>query len=179
MKNNIFYPEYKKIRYLFLFIPIVLSLSILIYIIFYLIINKPQNWYQIIILIPIYILIIAIFLYDLKIYRTMRYEFRDDGLYLMCGKYSDKISYDEIIGWEKKNLSFNPLASTRMPGYSLGDCYFSNEGTVRMYATSGGKNVLVIYTKGPKYGITPKDEEKFLLELENRVKISNESMKNE
>ncbi|MBC7194939.1 MAG: hypothetical protein H5U37_04715, partial [Caldisericia bacterium] len=67
----------------------------------------------------------------------------------------------------------------RMPGYSLGDCYFSNERTVRMYATSGGKNILLIYTKGPKYGITPKDEEKFLLELENRVKISNESMRNE
>ncbi len=170
MKNNIFYPKYKKITYLFLLIPIILSLSILIYIIFNLLINKPQNWYQIIILIPICILIISIFLYDLIIYRTMRYEFKDDGLYLICGKYSDKISYDEIIGWEKKNLSYNPLASTRMPGFSLGDCYFSNEGQIRMYATSGGKNILLIYTKGPKYGITPNEEKEFILELEKRVR---------
>lgn len=169
MKNNIFYPEFKKITYIFLFIPIILTLSILIYALLYIITVKPTNWYQIIIVIPITILIISILVNDIKIYKTMKYEFKDDGLYLTCGKHIDKINYDEIIGWEKKDLTFNPLASFRMPGFSLGDCYFSNEGTVKMYATSGGKNVLLIYTKGPKYGITPKDEEEFILELEKRI----------
>jgi len=100
----------------------------------------------------------------------MRYEFKDDGLYLICGKYNDKIDYNDIDGWENKNLTFNPLASTRMPGFSLGDCYYSSEGTVRMYATSGGKDILLIKTKGIKYGITPEKIDDFILELEKRVK---------
>ncbi|MGC8942917.1 MAG: PH domain-containing protein [Caldisericia bacterium] len=169
-KKKVFYPEFKKITYFILLIHIILCLIAIIFITIHLLINKPHNFYQIIIFIPICLIIIVIFLNDLKIYRTMRYEFRENGLYLICGKNSDKISYDEIIGWEKKNLSFNPLASTRIPGYSLGDCYFSNEGTVRMYATSSGKNILLIYTKGPKNGITPKDEKEFILELEKKLK---------
>lgn len=130
MDNNvIFCPKYKKNAYIFLLLPILISCFILIYAITYLLINKPSNWYGIIITISPCILIIGLFLHDLLIYKTIRYEFKDDELYLICGKYSDKIDYKEIDSWEKKNLTFNPLASTRMPGFSLGDCYYSNEGT--------------------------------------------------
>ncbi len=170
MNNVIFYPKYKKNAYIFLLLPILISCFILIYAISYLLINKPPNWYRIIITIALCLLIIVLFLHDLLIYKTMRYEFKDDGLYLICGKYNDKIDYNDIDGWENKNLTFNPLASTRMPGFSLGDCYYSSEGTVRMYATSGGKDILLIKTKGIKYGITPEKIDDFILELEKRVK---------
>lgn len=101
----------------------------------------------------------------------MRYEFKEDGLYLICGKYKDKIDYKDIESWENKNLTFNPLASTRMPEFSLGDCYYSDEGsTVRMYTTSGGKDILLIKTKGIKYGVTPEKIDDFILELEKKVK---------
>ncbi len=133
--------------------------------------KKTPNWYGIIITIPLCLLIIVLFLHDLFIYKTMRYEFKEDGLYIICGKYKNKIDYKDIESWENKNLTFNPLANTRMPGFSLGDCYYSDEGsTVRMYTTSGGKDILLIKTKGIKYGVTPEKIDDFILELEKRVK---------
>ena len=80
------------------------------------------------------------------------------------------IMYEDIEGWEKKNLVFNPLASKRFPGFSLGNVYYSDEGMIRMYATSAGSDVLLIRTRKGKYGITPapEDEEIFIRELERR-----------
>ncbi|MGB9809675.1 MAG: hypothetical protein ACPLSA_06530, partial [Caldanaerobacter sp.] len=46
----------------------------------------------------------------------MRYELRDDALYLIMGPWSDKISYNEIIDVSVKDLVLNPLSSFRMPG---------------------------------------------------------------
>ena len=116
------------------------------------------------------VIIMIIFGYLLVIYRSMRYEFREDGLHLICGGYHDVIKYEDIEGWEKKNLVFNPLASKRFPGFSLGNVYYSDEGMIRMYATSAGSNVLLIRTRKGKYGITPapEDEEIFIRELERR-----------
>lgn len=39
-----------------------------------------------------------------------------------------------------------------------------------MYATSGGRNILLIKTKGIKNGVTPEKIDDFILELEKRVK---------
>lgn len=168
--TKIFYPEFKLIAKFFLILPVIICSLTIIAIIVNLI-NKPINWYQIVVFIPLCLIIISSFLNLFFIYDTMRYEFRYDGLYLICGKYINKISYDKIVKWKKKNLKFHPLGSIRMPGFSLGYCYFSFVGTVIMYATSSGKNVLLIYTKGPTYGITPKNEKEFIEELEKRINL--------
>lgn len=103
-------------------------------------------------------------------YHTLRYEFKEDHLLLIYGPFKDKIFYKDIISWENKDLEFNPISSLRLPGISLFNCLFSNEGKVRMYGTSMGSKVLLIYTNKRKYGITPQNESEFVEELEKRVK---------
>lgn len=105
--------------------------------------------------ITIILLIILIFMISFSIlflililtYHTLRYEFKEEYLLLIYGFFEDKIYYKDIVSWEKKDLEFNPLTSLRMPGIALFNCYFANEGKVRMFATSMGSKVLLIYTK--------------------------------
>jgi len=120
-------------------------------------------------LIVLTIFSIFFFLILLFTYHTLRYEFREDGLYLIYGPFKEKIDYKDILKFEKRDLEFNPLSSLRMPGLVLFNVIYSDEGKVRMYATTAGSNVLLIYTKKRKYGITPQNEESFILELEKRV----------
>ncbi len=174
MSDIIFYPKFSIWTYVF-FIGIEISLLIFLLFIIYPIFksHNPKALIPIAVGTTIIVVNMIIFGYLLSIYRTMRYEFREDGLHLLCGKYHDIIEYQDILEWEYKNLVFNPLASKRFPGFSIGDVYYSDEGTVRMYATSAGSNVLLLRTKsGIKFGITPNpdEKEKFILELEKRVR---------
>lgn len=126
-----------------------------------------------IILLIILIIMISfsiLFLILILTYHTLRYEFKDNHLLLIYGPFKDKIFYKDIVSWENKDLEFNPLSSLRMPGIALFNCYFANEGKVRMFATSMGSKVLLVYTKKRKYGLTPQNEEEFVKELERRVK---------
>jgi Mn2+/Fe2+ NRAMP family transporter len=100
----------------------------------------------------------------------MRYELRDDALYLIMGPWSDKISYNEIIDVSVKDLVLNPLSSFRMPGVALFDVVYSDEGTVRMYSTHALKDVVLIKTLKKKYGISPKDENGFIAALQSKIK---------
>ncbi|MBC7194940.1 MAG: hypothetical protein H5U37_04720 [Caldisericia bacterium] len=103
-------------------------------------------------------------------YHTLRYEFKEDKLLLIYGPFKDKIYYKDIISWENKNLEFIPLSLVGLSGISLFDRFYSNEGKVRMYGTSMGSKVLLIYTNKRKYGITPQNESEFVEELDKRVK---------
>ncbi|MBC7194850.1 MAG: hypothetical protein H5U37_04260 [Caldisericia bacterium] len=174
MNDIVFYPKFSIWAYVFL-IGIEIFFFILFLIIIFPIFKYPNPKALIPTAIGATVVVITMIIFGnlILIYRTMRYEFKDDALHLICGKYHDIIKYEDILKWEKKNLVFNPLASKRFPGFSIGDVYYSDEGRVRMYATSAGKNVLLLRTKsGIKYGITPNpdDEEKFIKELEKRVK---------
>jgi len=100
----------------------------------------------------------------------MRYELRDDALYLIIGPWKDKVCYDEIISITVKDLVLNPLSSFRLPGVALLDVAYSDEGTVRMYSTHALKDVVLIKTLNKKYGISPKDEEGFIAALQSKIK---------
>jgi hypothetical protein len=100
----------------------------------------------------------------------MRYELRNDGLYLICGPVHSKIDYKSIETIEKTDLSLDVTSSTRLSGYALFNVPYGNRGIIRMYSTSALKNILLIKTNdGKQYGITPKDEEEFLKELKLRI----------
>jgi len=100
----------------------------------------------------------------------MRYELRDDALYLIIGPWKDKVSYNEINSITVKDLLLNPLSSFRLPGVALFNVAYSDEGTVRMYSTHALKDVVLIKTLNKKYGISPKDEEGFIAALQSKIK---------
>lgn len=99
----------------------------------------------------------------------MRYELRDDALYLIIGPWRDRIPYNEIVDISVKDLVLNPLSSFRFPGLALFNVAYSDEGTVRMYSTHALKDVVLIKTLNKKYGISPKDEEGFINALHSKI----------
>lgn len=131
-----------------------------------------RNFLLLVVIIPgIVILIVSavqtpIVLFSLS---HMRYELRDDALYLIIGPWKDRIPYDEIVDVTVKDLVVNPLASFRIPGLALFDVEYSDEGTVRMYSTHALKDVVLIKTLNKKYGISPKDEEGFIAALRSKI----------
>lgn len=126
------------------------------------------------ILIKIVLLIISvpftfILIFLIVIYYTMRYELRDDGLYLICGPFSDKINYKEIQRVFEKNLKYD-ISSTgwKIPGYALFKVFYKDLGWVKMYSTRVLKNILIIETLNKNlFGITPRKKDEFLLKLKN------------
>jgi len=178
MSDIIFYPKLNFFTYIIFSIIIFILLVFLFYVIKAIRKKTKPLFLQYLLLIIILLLIFQFSYYSL-IYHTMRYEFKENFLLLSCGPYKDEVYYKDITNWEIRDLKFNPLASFRFPGFALRNVLYSDLGIVRMYSTSSLKNVLIIYTKDRKYGISPKDEEKFLLELENRINISKEVNKNE
>lgn len=163
----VFRPKYSKWAYLSL-LGIIIFIGWLQYVMF-----TFFNQIGIIPFIITSILLCSILLYSiflLCIYHTMRYELRNDGLYLICGPVHSKIDYKTIETIEKTDLPLDIISSTRLPGYALFNVPYGNRGTIRMYSTSALKNILLIKTNdGKQYGITPKDEEEFLKELKLRI----------
>jgi len=100
----------------------------------------------------------------------MRYELRDDALYLIIGPWKNRIPYNKIIDVTVKYLVLNPLSSFRMPGVALFNVRYSDEGTVRMYSTHALNDVVLIKTLNKKYGISPKDENGFIAALQSKIK---------
>ncbi len=171
MKNKIYKAKHKFFTYILYSIVILTLLLIIIYLImdYNIIITEIDSsiiYWILLIFITFWLIIFIILIFT---YHTLRYEFKEDNLLLIYGPFKDKIFYKDIISWENKDLEFNPLSSLRLPGISLFNCLFSNEGKVRMYATSMGSKVLLIYTNKRKYGITPQNEEEFIQELKKRV----------
>ena len=101
---------------------------------------------------------------------SMRYELRDDALYLIVGPWKDRIPYESIKDVSVEYLVINPLSSFRMPGVALFNVYYLNEGTVRMYSTHASKDVMLIKTQNKKYGVSPENPEEFIAALQNKIK---------
>ncbi|MBC7195114.1 MAG: hypothetical protein H5U37_05605 [Caldisericia bacterium] len=171
MEIKLFKPKFYSSPYIFL--GSLVAFLLLLIIIIPILMIKIESKIDFPIIIILSILFMFIIIHNLNlilIYKTMRYEFRDDGLHLICGKYHEKIDYKNILGYEKRNLKINLMASHRFPGFALVDVLYSDIGIVRMFSTSSTKNILIIKTKDRLYGITPFDEEEFIQELEKRIK---------
>ncbi len=96
----------------------------------------------------------------------MRYELRDDALYIILGFWKSRIPYDHIIDIVRKDMAFSALSSFRMPGIAVFDVNYSDEGTVRMYSTHELADVTLIKTRDcKKYGISPANPDGFIAAL--------------
>ncbi len=117
------------------------------------------------------VIFLFVFLYFLIIFPTMRYILSDQELILKCGPVRYVIPYKEIEEIEKTDLGYHPSSTGwKLPGYALFKIYYADRGHVRMCATRVLKGILLIKTvKGELYGITPRDEERFMEELRKKL----------
>lgn len=113
--------------------------------------------------------IIGLFLFELIIFPTMKYELKNDALYLRCGPFVSKILYSAIKNISKTNLQFHPIASCRWPGFALGKCYYADRGIVQMYSTRMCNGIILIETTTQLFGISPQNEELFIKSLRARI----------
>ena len=51
----------------------------------------------------------------------------------------------------------------------MGKVYYKHEGDVRVCATSMCTNIILIETEDSQYGVTPKEEEGFMLGLKEKT----------
>lgn len=110
----------------------------------------------------------CVFIVPFLWYPTMRYQLGRDKLVLRCGLVKYVIRLDEILNVEKRNLTFSPLSSFRLPGFALGQCLYG-EGTVRMCATRSHRGIVVVRTEKESFGLTPAEEARFVADLQARV----------
>jgi len=100
----------------------------------------------------------------------MRYELRDDALYLILGPWKSKISYNNITDVVRKDLALSLASSFRMPGIAVFDVAYSDEGTVHMYSTHALTDIMLIKTiDGKKYGISPANPDGFMAALKQSM----------
>ena len=97
---------------------------------------------------------------------TMRYEFRDDGLWLLYGPmFRYHLPTETITGAQWRDLGYAYFKTVRTPSLALGTIRYVDIGPVKMVATSPHKRVLVIDTTKGLYGVTPEDEAGFVAAL--------------
>jgi len=110
-------------------------------------------------------------LFLIGIYPTMQYAFCTDTLIITCGPFQKMIKYENIISVYKTNLKYSYQSTGWLvPGYALFHVYFTNEDYVWMCATRASSDVTIVKTKdGKKYGITPKNENDLVRELEQHT----------
>ncbi len=170
VKSQVFYPERKWIGFLMLLIFLLVFAAIIFFCLKTLIISP--NILNLIVITPGLVIVSIVFFPALIAFfslPSMRYELRDDALYLIIGPWRDRIPYNEIVDISVKDLVLNPLSSFRFPGLALFNVAYSDEGTVRMYSTHALKDVVLIKTLNKKYGISPKDEEGFINALRSKI----------
>lgn len=113
----------------------------------------------------------VVLLFLIGIYPTMQYKFGPNALILICGPFKKVIEYGDITSVYKTDLRYSYQSTGWLfPGYALFHVYFTNEDYVWMCATRALSDVTVIKTKdSKKYGVTPRDENKFIRELEQHL----------
>lgn len=117
------------------------------------------------------IFMIASFIFLLW-YPTMRYELSEDKLVLRCGSLKSEIPLTSIKEIRKKNLKYHPSSTGwKLPGYCIFRIKYTDEDWVRMYSRAMLRNIIIIETDKEKYGITPREEEEFLVEISEKTGI--------
>ncbi|HLO14048.1 MAG TPA: PH domain-containing protein [Anaerolineales bacterium] len=101
---------------------------------------------------------------------TMRYELGQDQLTLRYGPVlTYRIPLAEIRTIRRRNLSLTIWSTIRFPGIALFKVPYADVGNVRMCATAALNNILLIETEKEIYGLTPADEEAFIVALRTRM----------
>jgi hypothetical protein len=110
-------------------------------------------------------LVLAVF------FPTMRYEIEGTHLTLTYGpllRYVIDIA--QIKSIRRRDLRINLLSSFRFPGLALFGVPYPEIGNVRMCATAASTGILLIETESAKYGLTPANEQEFVVELQQRMR---------
>ncbi len=69
------------------------------------------------------------------------------------------------------NFQSRPVSiGINLPGFALARANYAGRGSVQMVATRWTKNILLIETESEIYGITPKEQQAFLVALTERLK---------
>lgn len=101
---------------------------------------------------------------------AMRYEIQGTNVILTYGpllRYT--IDIGQIKSIRRRDLEIGPLSSFRFPGLAIFGVPYLKIGTVKMCATAASTGILVIETESTKYGLTPANEEEFVIELKARM----------
>ena len=102
---------------------------------------------------------------------TMSYELDQDQLTLRYGPFlTYQIPLDEIRTIRRRNLALTIWSTIRFPGIALFKVPYADVGMVKMCATAALNNILLIETEKEKYGLTPADEEAFVVALQTQMK---------
>ena len=102
---------------------------------------------------------------------TLRYELDQDQLTLCYGpvlKY--RIPLSKIRTVRRRTLGLTIWSTIRFPGIALFTVPYADVGNVKMCATAALNNILLIETEKEKYGLTPADEEAFVVALQTQIK---------
>ena len=111
-----------------------------------------------------------VFLLLAVFFPTMRYEIEGTRLTLIYGpllRYT--IDIPQIKSIRRRDLKISPLSSFRFPGLAIFGVPYLEIGTVKMCATAASSGILLIETESARYGLTPADEEEFVVELRKRM----------
>lgn len=115
--------------------------------------------------------LLAVWLLVLAAYfPTMRYDLGDDELGIFFGPFiSWKLPITAIRTVQKETLTPSFRASTRMPGIALFSVVYNGLGKVRMCSTRTMRDVVLLETERGFYGISPANEDQFIVELRRRM----------
>jgi hypothetical protein len=114
-------------------------------------------------------LFLAVSLFFLAIYPTMRYQFSDQDVTLICGPFRWSIPKSDIRSIDKVDLAYLPWSEGwKLPGYSMFSIHYGGEKEkIRMCSTAMLKRILLIRTSTDCWGVTPADPEAFIRAIKN------------
>ncbi len=128
-----------------------------------------------------YVLLALIFIFIVNLYNVeqMRYILSTDSLIIQWGPYRKKIHFtniQQLMIIPIKSIQGFRLGGIRLPGYSFGTFELPIDGRkklITLYATNLMSLVVIKVQKNDKtkyYGLTPREPNKFVDELDERRK---------
>lgn len=102
---------------------------------------------------------------------AMHYEIEGASLVLTYGpllRYT--IDIEQIKSIRRRDLQISLMSSFRFPGLALFSMPYPEVGRVKMCATAASIGILLIETGSAKYGLTPLDEQAFVMEIQSRMR---------
>lgn len=122
------------------------------------------------ILLAVTVPLIAFFFITLASLPQMRYELAPDALVLTAGPFlTYRVPYGVITDIRRATLTPSLWSSMRLPGLALWAVPYPREGKLFMCATRMSRDILIVSTGARRYGITPRETERFIDALRARM----------
>jgi hypothetical protein len=104
---------------------------------------------------------------------TLRYTLDRNALIIQCAGYRHTVPMGQIRGIASGDAVTvtQPFRGVGWPGYLRGQAQLQELGVLLVHATEPLRRQLVVVTDGICYGISPKDRERFVQDLERRQSL--------